>query len=1413
MAKNKIQIDIEVNGKMQKATVSTKKLRDALDGVGKAQKEVGENARTTDRRVKGASQQSANATKNFSKMAQGISGGLVPAYATLAAQVFAVSAVFQFLKDASDVTNLVAGQEALAATTGVAYKTISNAIKEATDGQLSYVEASKAAAIGTAAGLSPTQLSDLGRAAKNASVVLGRDLVDSFNRLIRGVTKAEPELLDELGIILRLDPAVQKYKTALNITGRELSAFERTQAVTNEVLGQAEQKFGAIEAIMDPSAASLNRFLVSFEELINTIKKDLIELLRPTFDFLSSNTAGLVASLGLVALPIIKSIIPSFSDWAASAQDSIKKQNRVLKVYERNVANAKKRTEEFSKSMADKNKDAMETSKKLLGDQPKSKTGGSGADFLLGTSNSKKAQRNADKILNNAQAQIDQHGKIVTGKLAGYNQQQVNDLRQSYATRTQFLKGTEVQHKITFAKMKADLRLYGIQFRATMAGARAAVIGFAATAATAMAAVSAALGWIGLIGLAGSLLYELYRYLNPIAPEIAKAKQEMDDFTESTKSVNEEIERTAQLMQTNLLGVSETVVAAGNALNSANLVNSVIAFEELDSSVDPKKYAEAKVALEETFKIAEKIAPEISALADAFERSGTLTADQKRQLSGVVEEYVTASSSIQQLAAALQTLDEAMLAVGATVKVSPFASLGTAAAAAAALSDSAMGRMTEERDNKRATAATRAQLDPEDPNFLPLDEYSNTMKAIQKEYKAFTDQNKYLNTLADEYLAVQEDIFKNETLKSQAALDQARNQTAGLNIAQQIANLENERLGAVGRAADALNKQISAQAAFNAAKESGDQNRIDAAQLALDIATDELEILGYQLATEEEIRKRKIQQKEEEKLRVRQQGLDRILGYEKQIFDLNQKAMSAQLSGMRIRAKMLRSIVEAQTTSEISQNPFINQERALAQFKYDQALARLAEESNFIDRETAQKETILRNEYTLLAAKRDQLVLESKFQRKNMKDSGLFSEEDFKQFDTAVQALKDFDYDGQLQALLQNARLQGEEAKLALILGVYAAAQKLEAEQPFEKLFQSALDSFEKGIQDVFMLVFDSLTTEMDNFNDQLKEIGRGVIRSIQEELTQQFIVQPLMKGIDNFLDREDPNDPAAKIKAALELGGTDLAKKIKLALSGQPIPGESTDPTTLPKGNYLLGPDKDTTPKASTKIGDGTTKTTSEAPAEGVGNLTKSIDNLTIETGVSVAAMGTVIAGLTGNSKVAEKLAAVTAALKAYQVVSDGIKKISDFRRDLAMQANTAALTASTAAQTASGGGGGVFSAIAGFFGFGAKNGKMGMGYATGGIARGSQGGFPAVLHGTEAVVPLPDGRSIPVEMAGGGGQQNNVTVNVAVDNNGGATSSTGGISGDQAAKLGNAISEAVKKELLNQKRPGGMLSPYGVA
>ena len=66
---------------------------------------------------------------------------------------------------------------------------------------------------------------------------------------------------------------------------------------------------------------------------------------------------------------------------------------------------------------------------------------------------------------------------------------------------------------------------------------------------------------------------------------------------------------------------------------------------------------------------------------------------------------------------------------------------------------------------------------------------------------------------------------------------------------------------------------------------------------------------------------------------------------------------------------------------------------------------------------------------------------------------------------------------------------------------------------------------------------------------------------------------------------------------------------------------------------------------------------------------------------------------------------------------------------------------------------------------------------------------------------------------MQGGGTQQNNVTVNVSIDNEGKGSSQVAGADNAQASQLGSLVAIAVQKELQNQKRAGGILSPHGVA
>jgi len=72
------------------------------------------------------------------------------------------------------------------------------------------------------------------------------------------------------------------------------------------------------------------------------------------------------------------------------------------------------------------------------------------------------------------------------------------------------------------------------------------------------------------------------------------------------------------------------------------------------------------------------------------------------------------------------------------------------------------------------------------------------------------------------------------------------------------------------------------------------------------------------------------------------------------------------------------------------------------------------------------------------------------------------------------------------------------------------------------------------------------------------------------------------------------------------------------------------------------------------------------------------------------------------------------------------------------------------------------------------------------GGVFSGPTSGFPATLHGTEAVVPLPDGKTIPVSMAGGSGMVFNNTFNLG-----------GGSSRESAREISRIIQDELRRNL----------------
>ena len=245
MAQNEINIKVKISDDGSLSLVS-QKAKDAA----KSTEELTQSRNRYQRGEKGVAQATSNGTKAFSKMRDSLTGGggLVAAYATIAARVFAVTAAFGVLQRAAAVEQLTKGITTLGQASGIAMKSLSDGLKQVTGDAITMEEAMRSTSMVIGAGFDSSTLEELGTVAKGAAIAMGRDTADAMARLTRGAVKLEPELLDELGIMVRLDEATADFAKTLGKSANDLTSFERRQAFMNAVLEEGNKKFGELAA-------------------------------------------------------------------------------------------------------------------------------------------------------------------------------------------------------------------------------------------------------------------------------------------------------------------------------------------------------------------------------------------------------------------------------------------------------------------------------------------------------------------------------------------------------------------------------------------------------------------------------------------------------------------------------------------------------------------------------------------------------------------------------------------------------------------------------------------------------------------------------------------------------------------------------------------------------------------------------------------------------------------------------------------------------------------------------------------------------------------------------------------------------------------------------------------------------------
>lgn len=239
------------------------------------------------------------------------SSAIVSAYAEIASSVFALAAAFTMLNKAAQYGDMLKAQVKFAEATGTNMQSVAKSLQMTTKYAINFQEAAQFSSIGRLAGFTTKQVKELAQIGTSAATILGRDVPDALSRMFRGVAKGEPEILDELGIFIRLDNAYKQYVQTVAEGQRviDLTAAQRRQATFF-----ATKAAGKAMAEGNPEA-QINDFTKAGANLDNALKNTLLKItdaLGPIVLWFSNNLAamaGLALLLGGSILSNLSNIL------------------------------------------------------------------------------------------------------------------------------------------------------------------------------------------------------------------------------------------------------------------------------------------------------------------------------------------------------------------------------------------------------------------------------------------------------------------------------------------------------------------------------------------------------------------------------------------------------------------------------------------------------------------------------------------------------------------------------------------------------------------------------------------------------------------------------------------------------------------------------------------------------------------------------------------------------------------------------------------------------------------------------------------------------------------------------------------------------------------------------------------------
>lgn len=332
----------------------------ALGGTARGFNDTAGAAGRASRAIGNTSGSARGATRDFAAMAK-IGGSLPIMYAALASNIFVLQSAFEQLKLGDQLNRLEKFGVIVGTQTGTPVQTLARSLQEAAGYAISFEEAMRQASSASAYGFDAEQLNKFGLVARRAAAVLGVDMTDALNRVIKGVSKQEIELLDELGVTIRLNDAYADYVKQLNAanTGitynvNSLTTFQKQQAYANAVIAESTKRFGYLDEVL--RATPWEQFAANADAALRKIQQAAAKYLGPVIDAINTvfytSQASISAEAARAQEKTNRQIDPTnVGAVALSLAASEEGYNKALDMYKESLDKRNKLKSEFDKRM------------------------------------------------------------------------------------------------------------------------------------------------------------------------------------------------------------------------------------------------------------------------------------------------------------------------------------------------------------------------------------------------------------------------------------------------------------------------------------------------------------------------------------------------------------------------------------------------------------------------------------------------------------------------------------------------------------------------------------------------------------------------------------------------------------------------------------------------------------------------------------------------------------------------------------------------------------------------------------------------------------------------------------------------------------------------------------------------------